>query len=231
VFAGQEGVATWMELNQNPNNPKNLGVLMPESGNFYLVFSYDNIGYVSEDERANLDANAILESIRSATEASNVERRGRGWREMHVLGWLRPPVYDQNTHRLGWATRHESNGRLGANFDTRLLGRGGVMSVKLVAAPEQIDVLVPTVNGLLSRFTFTSGNHYGEWRSGDKVAAYGLTGLITGATVAAGAKTGLLGKLAAMLAKGGKVAYMAIAALIAAIFKGIFGPAQKGQKP
>lgn len=231
MFTGREGAALWMEMVRNPMNPKDVGILIPDGGDFYLAFSYDDIGYVPEDERTSLDANAILKGIQTATEASNVERRGRGWSEMHVLGWLHPPAYDQSSHRLGWAIRGESDGQPVANYDTRLLGRGGVMSVMLVTSPEQVDILVPTVNGLLSGFAFTPGNKYAEWRRGEKVAAYGLTGLITGTAVAASAKTGLLGKLAAMLAKGGKFVVVAIAAMLAAIWKAISGTAKKEQTP
>ena len=54
-----------------------------------------------------------------------------------------------------------------------------------------------------------------KWRTGDKVAAYGLTGLITGGVVVGAAKSGLLAKLVALLAAGAKAIYVAIAAFLA----------------
>ena len=74
---------------------------------------------------------------------------------------------------------------------------------------------VPTVKGLLTGFRYKKGSRYAEWRSGDKVAAYGLTGLIAGGGTVAVAKTGLLAKLGAMLAKGGKAIVVAIIAFFA----------------
>mgnify|MGYP001598724567 CR=1 FL=1 len=73
------------------------------------------------------------------------------------------------------------------------------------------------VNKLLEGFEFTEGNKYAEWKAGDKVAAYGLTGLVAGGATVMAAKTGLLGKLLAVIAKGGK----AIIAVILAVFLGL----------
>ena len=68
-----------------------------------------------------------------------------------------------------------------------------------------------------------SGQQYAEWRSGDKVAAYGLTGLITGGAAVAAAKTGLLAKLAAGLAKMGKLVILALIAVAGGIWKMLVG--------
>ena len=71
-----------------------------------------------------------------------------------------------------------------------------------------------------------AGSKYSEWRSGDKVAQYGLTGLITGGLVVGAAKLGILSKLGVVIAKFAKVIIVGILALGAAIakfFKGIFG--------
>ncbi len=220
-FTGKPGAATWAEINQNPVDPNELGVLLPDDATFFLSFSYRDIGYVADDEKTKLDQNAILAGIQAATEAANAQRRSRGWSEFQVAGWLRPPAYDQNSHRLGWAIRGLSEGQDVGNYETRILGRGGVMSVTLVAAADQMHSLIPMVDGLLTGFSFTSGNKYGEWRSGDKVAGYGLTALITGGAAAASAKSGLLAKLAALLAKGGKAVVVGAAALLAAIAKGV----------
>lgn len=228
-FTGAAGAGAWEEINQNPRDPSELGVLMPEDGDWFLVFSYNDVGYVRDDEQAKLDADAILESMRAGTEASNVERRNRGWQELKIVGWIQPPAYDPNTHRLGWAIRATSGGEI-ANYNTRLLGRGGVMSVTLVGNPAQMGTLMPTVNNLLSGFNFTSGNKYAEWSAGDKVAAYGLTGLITGGAAVVAAKTGLLAKFLAVFAKAGKAIVIGIAALCAGIWKVITGITGSGKK-
>ena len=61
------------------------------------------LGYVSDDEKDELDAEAILDSIRQGTEAGNEEREKRGWPTMNIVGWHEEPHYDENTNNLSWA--------------------------------------------------------------------------------------------------------------------------------
>ena len=54
------------------------------------------------------------------------------------------------------------------------------MSISLVVSPKQLLKTVPTFNELMAGFSFAAGQRYNEFRSGDKVAEYGLTALVTG---------------------------------------------------
>jgi len=45
---------------------------------------------------------------------------------------------------------------------------------------------------MIGGFSYSSGYKYAEWRSGDKVAAYGLTALVAGGAGVALVKSGLL---------------------------------------
>ena len=58
-----------------------------------------------------------------------------------------------------------------------------------------------------------------EKPAADKIAAYGLTGLITGAAAVGAAKTGLLAKLGLVIAKAGKAIVIGILALAAGLWK------------
>ena len=69
------------------------------------------------------------------------------------------------------------------------------MEVVLVCDEKQLDAVLPQFQDLLKGFAYNPGLTYGEYKKGDKIAKYGLTGLILGGTVLAAAKSGLLGKL------------------------------------
>jgi len=231
-FTGSKGAAIWYELTQNPPSDTD-GILTPVdlSDNWFLSFDFIKTGYVPDDEKDKLDAGAILLSIKANTELANVYRRKRGWPEMHVVGWIHPPSYDELTNNLTWAIRAKSSNGDTANYDIRLLGRGGVMRVKLATSPERMDTYVPTIKGLLSGFHFQSGQKYSEFHSGDKVAKYGLTGLIVGGGTAVAAKMGLLAKLAAFFAKMGKVIFVGLATLALGIWNWLTGkPSDKQGK-
>lgn len=199
LFTGKDGVRSFLEATQNNASGNERGVLLcPANGTsdtWFVLFSYDESGYVRDDEGSSLDADAILESVRSGTEAGNRERKRRGWATLTVDGWATKPFYDRATNNLTWAiTAHDNEGGRTVNHSVRLLGRGGVMHADLVTSPDALTALVPTFNGTIRGFTYTSGFKYAEWRSGDKVAAYGLTALVAGGAGVALVKSGLLVK-------------------------------------
>ncbi len=214
------GVAAFLELTQNMPDPSLLGIMAPEDhGGWFMTFDYQNTGHVADDEKDKLDAGAILDSFREGAEASNAERKRRGWGEMHIDGWIQPPAYDPAIKNLTWALKGNSDGGEFANYNLRLLSRQGVMSVGLVSSPDRVAALIPKAQELSAGCEFTAGNKYGEFRAGDKVAEYGLLGLITGGAAIAAAKTGLLAKLGLMFAKFAKIIIIGALAVGAAIVK------------
>ena len=192
VFAGGNDTRRIMETLQNPTNGRELGFVAPAGEDWFAVFEFDPVGYVKDDEKGSLDADAILEEIKSGAERGNQERARRGWPALTVVGWETPPRYNEETNNLEWAVRAESEGQPVVNHNTRVLGRGGVMEVTLVCDPALLQETLPKFKTMLSGFEFVQGQKYSEFRAGDKMAAYGLTGLIAGGGVAVAAKSGLL---------------------------------------
>jgi uncharacterized membrane-anchored protein len=164
-------------------------------GEWFLVFEFEDSGYVSDGEKGDLDAAALLESIQTGNKWGNEERRKRGWAEYNVVGWQEEPHYDERTNNLSWAIIGESEGHRTVNRSVKLLGRRGVMTVTLVASPDELPAAMPAVDTLLAGYRFRPGNAYAEYVSGtDKLAEYGLTALVVGGAGAALIKSGLLAK-------------------------------------
>jgi uncharacterized membrane-anchored protein len=159
-----------------------------------VLFDYNPIGYVRDDDKNKLDAEALLKSISEGTEQANEIRRKKGWGEIHVEGWQIPPYYDEKTHNLKWAIIGASDAGKTVNFSVRLLGRGGAMSADLVIDPQDLNRVLPEFDRLIKQFNFTSEHRYAAFREGDKVAKYGLTALVAGGAGAVAMKTGLLAK-------------------------------------
>lgn len=188
----------FMEMNQNPVTGQELATVAPISDDeqWFMVFEFDDVGYVSDEEKDALDADALIASIRQGTEVVNQERRKRGWSSMTILGWQEAPHYDSRTNNLSWAIIGESEGHRTVNRIIKLLGRRGVMTVTLVASQDALTAAVPRVDALLEGYRFQSGNTYAEYMPGtDKLAQYGLTALVVGGAGAALVKSGLLAKL------------------------------------
>jgi uncharacterized membrane-anchored protein len=214
LFAGARDTRTIMEANHNPITGREMGFVAPAGEEWFAVFEFDDVGYVKDDEKDSLDANALLQSIKDGTAQGNQERMKRGWPTMTILGWQTPPRYNDITHNLEWAINAESAGAPVINHNTRVLGRGGVMEVTLVTDPTTLAETLPKFKAMLEGFQFRQGHKYAEFRAGDKTAAYGLTGLIVGGGAAVALKSGAFKGLWKIIAAG--------AAGVAALAKKLF---------
>jgi uncharacterized membrane-anchored protein len=195
-FLGPADTKKIMEAMHNPTTGSEMGLIAPAGGNWFIVFEYNDAGHVADDEKEKLDADAILKSLREGQKEGNEERAKRGWNTLEITGWMQPPHYDADTHNLEWGTRLKSSeGSANVNYESRLLGRTGVMNATLVGDEQAIGEAMPVFKSILKGHTFVAGQQYAEFRKGDKVAEYGLAALITGGAAAVALKSGLLGKL------------------------------------
>lgn len=205
-YTGQQGVRQFMLATHNPPSGRELGALVcdpneAEDGEeFFVVFSFDDSGYVKDDDATELDADAILSSIRESNRLGNEERRKNGWAAVEVTGWAKPPYYDARTNNLTWALNGAGENGGVVNHSVRLLGRGGVMHADLVVDPARFASTLPEFDRIVGTHAFVAGRKYAEWQPGDKVAEYGLTALVAGGAVAVAAKTGILAKLWKLIA-------------------------------
>lgn len=186
-----------LELNQNLTSGTELGALWHADtlgDSWWVFFEFSADGYVKDDEK-DLDADELMEGFQDGQEAANAERKKRGWPEMQLLGWHKPPFYDPKTNNLTWSKLIESEGERTINWSTRLLGREGVMSVDLVLGPERLETALPAFATLLEGYEFKASHRYAEFTAGDKVAEYGLAALVAGGAGALALKTGLFAKL------------------------------------
>lgn len=211
-FADGKDTRRILEAYGNLTSGSEMGLLAPTSMVWFVVFDFSDSGYVKDDDKDKLDADAMLKSISKGVERSNEERQRRGFPAMKVIGWEQPPHYDNETHNLEWALRFESEGSPVVNYNTRLLGRRGVMEVQLVVDPDKLAATLPSFKQLLKSYDFKTGEKYAEYRQGDKLASYGLAALVTGGAVAVAAKTGLLTTLILFFKKFAKLVVVALIA-------------------
>jgi len=198
LYLDGDGTRKLLELTENPTSGQEVATIAPasEDERWFVIFEFDPIGYVQDDEKDALDAEQILSSIRQGTEAANEVRRERGWSEMHILGWQEEPHYDARSNNLSWAILGESEGRRSVNRIVKLLGRRGVMTATLVAGTEELAQAIPVTDALLDGYRFQSGHTYAEYVPGtDKLAEIGLAALVVGGAGAMLVKSGLLAKL------------------------------------
>ena len=214
VFLGKEDTKKLMEIMENIPG-ENEYVFAPNDLSWFAVFEFDPVGYVKDDEK--LDAQSLLDTVKIGTEQGNVERRERGWSTMTILGWRFQPRYDKQNKLLEWAflaKEDKSNSQI-INYNTRLLGRTGVMEVVLVADPEILDTAVAAFKDTIKGYNFVPGERYAEYRQGDRIAEFGLAALIAGGAAAVATKKGFWAALVGFFVAAKKLIIAAVIGLLA----------------
>ena len=203
-FLDERNTRRFLELMGNPPRDGHT-MIAPANLDWFAVFSFDPVGYVKDDEK--IDADALLKSLKEGDDPGNEERKRLGMSPIYTDGWHVPPHYDSGSKRLEWGMRlRDEKGGMHVNYTSRLLGRSGVMSAVLVSSPQTLNEDVKAFNGALAGYRFNAGEQYAEFKSGDKIAEYGLAALVVGGAAAAAAKAGLfksLGKFLWVIIGGG----------------------------
>jgi len=197
AFLDERNTRRFLELMGNPPRDGHY-MIAPATLDWFAVFSFDPVGYVKDDEKINADE--LLDSLKKGDGPGNEERKRLGMAPIYTDGWHVPPHYDAGTKRLEWGMRlRDDSGARHVNYTTRLLGRSGVMSAVLVSSPQTLAEDMKSFNAALAGYEFVAGEKYAEFKSGDKIAEYGLAALVVGGAAAAAAKAGLFKSLGKFL--------------------------------
>ncbi len=196
-FLDERNTRRFLELMGNPPRDGHY-LIAPANLDWFAVFSFDAVGYVKDDEK--IDAAELLDSLKKGDGPGNEERKRLGMAPIYTDGWHVPPHYDSGSKRLEWGMRlRDEKGGMHVNYTSRLLGRSGVMSAVLVSSPQSLNSDMKEFNGALAGYRFVAGEQYAEFKSGDKIAEYGLAALVVGGAAAAAAKAGLFKSLGKFL--------------------------------
>lgn len=232
VYLGKKDSQELMEKLGNQPGETDVGAILPkdlDAQSFIVTVDWAPEGYVKDDEADKLNPKDILESIKEGNEQANEYRKEHGFPPVEVVGWGEPPRYERGVHHIVWAIIGKSTRGETVNFNTRLLGREGYLSLNLICGPEQLGGLKGTMVDLLKRVQFNSGKRYEDFQQGkDKVAEYGLAAMVIGGAALAGkaAKIGILAKFGKVLLAiliAGKKAIVLVFIAIGAFFKNLFG--------
>jgi uncharacterized membrane-anchored protein len=182
-----------------------------------IVISYDEDGYVNDDDAKGINYTKLLKEMQDGTVAANEERKKQGFEPVSLVGWAEPPSYDATAHKLYWARElafgGDSNHTL--NYSIRILGRRGVLVLNAVATMDQLPQIRAESQNVLSAVEFNDGHRYADYLPGkDKAATYGVAGLILGGVAA---KAGLFKLLWVGLLAFKKALIVGFVALVAAI--------------
>ena len=200
VFTGKKGTQDLLKAMGNLVGDNEEGFLAPATvfdkesdERWFVVFEFNPVGYVKDDEKDKLDPVSLLKGFQEGNVRANKEREKLGYEKLELVGWAVEPHYDEKSNNLEWGLLLKSEkGHETVNYEIRLLGRKGVMQCTLVLGPKELKTGLPRFRNLLGGYGYKTGERYAEYRAGDKIAKYGLIGLIGAGGLAVAAKTGLL---------------------------------------
>lgn len=209
----------------NPPRDGVLGMIFPDNGgpfadsSYAFIVSYDAMGYVKDNDADKIDYDEMLKEMQNGEKAENEERAKSGYGPIHFIGWAQKPFYDKNKKVLHWAKElnFDNADANTLNYDVRILGRKGVLSLNAVAEMSELEMVKTDIDKVLNMASFTSGNTYAEFDSKvDDVAAWTIGGLVAGKVLA---KAGFL----ALILKNIKLVFLGLAAVGGGIWKFISG--------
>jgi uncharacterized membrane-anchored protein len=199
------------------------------------VVTYQDVGYVSDKDARKTDYDKLLDDLRKSEDEDNAARQKAGYASVHLVGWAERPTYDAARHVVIWARDLKFGGATTdmLNYDIRVLGRKGVLSLNVVSSLSDLAEVRAAAGKIAGTAAFEQGSTYADYSKGDdKVAEYGVAGLVAaGVGAAAAKKLGLLAILVVFLKKGAVFLVAGFASLAAWFRKTFLGKKDVGINP
>ncbi len=219
-----------------PGRESTLGMLVPaatgllESNSWGVIITYDEDGYVKDDEAASIKYDELLKDMQTATREANKLRQKEGYGTVELVGWAAQPRYDKEAHKLYWAKELKFDGgdENTLNYGIRVLGRRGVLVLNAVSGMGQLAEIEKATPSILSMVEFQEGHRYADFNPAtDKIASYGLAALVAGGVLTKGGFLKML--LGAVLAfkKFAIIGVIAVGMGLKALFSKILGRKQE----
>ena len=202
------------------------GVALPPDfadSNIFAVYSYSDEGHVEDEEP---DYDDLLQSMKADADEGSKQRKEAGLPGVKLIGWAEPPHYDKEQHKLYWAKElmFDDSDTATLNYNVRVLGRTGTLEINGVGDISQLKLVDQHCKELLRATEFAEGKRYSDFNPEyDKIAAYGIGGLIAGKLAL---KVGLFAKLGILLLKFLKPLLVGLAVIGGLVYKAVGGKKQ-----
>ena len=182
--------------------PAEKDVVMLIRGTGYDVYlNYIDDGYVKLDDWKSVDPKNLLSLLRETAKSNETYLKDKSLDYVNKIDWIFKPTLDEKNKSVSYSYKVDWNsGQRSMESKNLILGKKGYLeSAFVVSYKKDMDLKYESdfskdfVNGVV----FDDGYKHADYKSGDKIAAVGIGGLVAGSLgVKALAKTGILVKLA-----------------------------------
>ena len=195
------------------------------SGDQVIYVRYKDEGYVTIDDWKSVKPEDLIAEMRQIQNAWKDQLKEEGRNYVEELNWIYKPTFDSEKNAVYVSYEGSWNGEKGKyktmQTNSIVLGRKGHLKLAFVASinNETTKIEQQQILNLAKDFTdgidFLEGSKHADYKSGDKVAALGVGGLVAGTLgVKALAKVGFLAKIAPFLMKFWCIIFAPIAAIV-----------------
>ena len=178
----------------NPPGRGTLGMLFPldqspvDDDCFAFDISYEEMGFVKDSDADDIDYTELLTNMQKEAREASAERVKQGYPAIEIVRWAAAPYYDKDKKVLHWAKEIKfGDGEQGntLNYDVRVLGRKGVLSLNAIGHMDALDKVKPVIPSVIGSISFDEGHRYADFDSKiDNVAAWTIGGLVAGKVLA-----------------------------------------------
>ena len=198
----------WVFGHENINND-----IMILSDLYTVYSSYEDDGYVSLDDWKDIKPADLLTEMRNIQDAWREDLKAKGLNYVEKMDWIFKPTFDEEnksvlmSYEADWV-KPGGNKYKTMQTNAIILGRKGHIELSFVYSIDEntTDEDLKEYSSIAKDFTngvsFKEGARHADYKSGDKVAAVGIGGLVAGTLgVKALAKAGVFAKFIPLLAK------------------------------
>tara|TARA_B100000902_G_scaffold109078_1_gene110722 strand:- start:9965 stop:10927 length:963 start_codon:yes stop_codon:yes gene_type:complete len=182
------------------------------SGDQTIYVRYMDEGYVTIDDWKSIKPENLITEMRQTQEAWKDQLKEEGRNYVEEINWIYKPTFDQEKNAVYVSYEGSWNGKEGKyksmQTNSIVLGRKGYLYISFVSkitnetTKEELQQIANFAKEFTDGIEFLEGSKHADYKSGDKVAAIGVGGLVAGTLgVKALAKVGFLAKITPFLIK------------------------------
>ena len=192
-------------------NEKLEDVLMIFGSNYTVYVKYIDEGYVTIDDWKSQDTDAWINQMRAIQKSWLEDLKKKNLDYVENLNWINKPEFNEEKKHINYSYEILWNGKDGKfkslESTSLVLGRKGYLDISFVTKIKP-DTDLKSLANISKEFAdgvkYNEGSSYEDYKSGDKIAALGIGGLVAGTLgVKALAKVGVFAKLLPLLLKFG----------------------------
>lgn len=191
-FTDGRGARILLQRMKNPVPRNVVGLLTPDSGKWWVVLDYADVGYLKGlGKDSKIDSALVMRGVRRRLEMENAMRMQQGGTPIAAVDWAMQPVLDGSRYTLEWALRAETRSEKIVNLveetetnnvvnhTLRLIGKDRMLGLTAVQSDQMSSERIP-LKELGRNITFNPGQRYTDYKPGDQLAKNTLEELIMG---------------------------------------------------